>query len=51
VDYSSVKNGQADLDLLDVSIPKVVIHKHGGVIHVVREEGNRIRLTVSLPLG
>jgi PAS domain S-box-containing protein len=51
VDYSSVKNGQADLDLLDVSIPKVVIHKHGGVIHVVREEGTRIRLTVSLPLG
>jgi PAS domain S-box-containing protein len=51
VDYSSVKNGQADLDLLDVSIPKVVIHKHGGVIHVTKEEDNRIKLTISLPLG
>ncbi len=51
VDYSSVKNGQTDLEQLDVSIPKVVIHKHGGVVHVVKEEGNRIKLTISLPLG
>jgi K+-sensing histidine kinase KdpD len=50
VDYSPVKNGQADLEQLDVSIPKVVIHKHGGVIHVTKENGQRIKLTIALPL-
>jgi nitrogen-specific signal transduction histidine kinase len=50
VDYSPVKNGQADLEQLDVSIPKVVIHKHGGMIHVTKENGQRIKLTIALPL-
>ncbi|MBI5582870.1 MAG: PAS domain-containing protein [Deltaproteobacteria bacterium] len=49
VDYSSVKDSWADADLLDVSIPKVVIHKHGGVIHVSKEDDQRIKLTISLP--
>jgi signal transduction histidine kinase len=50
VDYSSVKN-QGESDPLDVSIPKVVIHKHGGTVQVAKENGRRVILTISLPVS
>jgi signal transduction histidine kinase len=38
-------------DLADVSLPKVVIHKHGGKISVAKDEARRITITISLPTG
>ncbi|MEW6185710.1 MAG: cache domain-containing protein [Thermodesulfobacteriota bacterium] len=37
-------------DLPDVSLSKVIIHKHSGKIQVSQEENHRIRLTITLPL-
>ncbi|MBA4393603.1 MAG: hypothetical protein C0407_08630, partial [Desulfobacca sp.] len=50
LDYPSVKNAPVS-DLVDVSIPKVVIHKHGGKINVSKEDDHRLKITISLPLG
>ena len=49
VDYPSVKNSPVS-DLVDVSISKVVIHKHGGKISVTQEDDHRLKLTIALPL-
>jgi PAS domain S-box-containing protein len=35
----------------DVSLAKVVIHQHGGVINVTKENAQRIKITISLPLA
>ena len=35
----------------DVSMAKIVIHQHGGVINVSKENTRRIRITISLPLA
>ncbi len=49
VDYSSVKNSPVS-DLPDVSISKVVIHKHGGTISVTQEDDHRLKLIITLPV-
>jgi PAS domain S-box-containing protein len=38
-------------ELGDVSLAKVVIHQHGGVISVTKENAQRIKITISLPLA
>jgi PAS domain S-box-containing protein len=38
-------------DAADVSIPKVIIFKHGGKISVSKEEDQQIKITISLPLS
>lgn len=48
VDYSTVTSGPVS-DLVDVSISKVVIHRHGGKINVIKEDDHRIKITISLP--
>ncbi len=49
VDYSSLKNSPVS-DRPDVSISKVVIHKHGGTISITPENDQRLKLTITLPL-
>jgi len=39
-----------DRDVMDVPICKVLIHKHGGIINVDKENDNLIKITISLPL-
>lgn len=46
---ATVKNG-VEKDLHDVSLARMIIHKHGGKIHLARERENRIRMTITLPL-
>jgi PAS domain S-box-containing protein len=48
-DYSSATTG-FEPDPPDVSISKVIIHKHGGAINVTQEDAHRIKLTITLPL-
>jgi PAS domain S-box-containing protein len=45
------ENGDRVSDRLDVSLAKVVIHQHGGVINVSKENAQRIKITISLPLA
>jgi nitrogen-specific signal transduction histidine kinase len=45
------ENGDPVSDRLDVSLAKVVIHQHGGVINVSKENAQRIKITISLPLA
>ena len=35
----------------DVSLAKIVILQHGGVINVSKENAQRIKITISLPLA
>ncbi|MDP3030090.1 MAG: cache domain-containing protein [Deltaproteobacteria bacterium] len=42
--------GGPDRDIMDVPICKVVIHKHGGVINVSKEDDNLVKINISLPL-
>jgi K+-sensing histidine kinase KdpD len=35
----------------DVSLAKIVIHQHGGVINVSKENTRRIKITISFPLA
>lgn len=39
-----------DKDVMDVPLCKVLIHKHGGIINVNKENDNLIKITISLPL-
>jgi PAS domain S-box-containing protein len=48
VDYASVSHRPGS-ELVDVSISKVVIHKHGGKITVTQEADHNIRITIVLP--
>jgi PAS domain S-box-containing protein len=50
IDTSSVQEAPI-LDIADVSIPKVVIFKHGGKINVSKEDDQHIKITIALPLG
>jgi PAS domain S-box-containing protein len=43
--------GDPESDRLDVSLAKVVIHQHGGVINVIKENAQGIKITISLPLA
>ena len=49
VDYSSVKKNY-DSDPPDVSISKMIIHKHRGTINVIQEDAHQIKITIALPL-
>jgi len=49
VDYPFPK-GVPDEDIMDVPICRVLIHKHGGLVNVTKENGNLIKITISLPL-
>lgn len=35
----------------DVSLVKIVIHQHGGVINVSKEDAQRVKITISFPLA
>jgi PAS domain S-box-containing protein len=48
VGYPFRKNGR-DMDIMDVPICRVLIHKHGGVIHVAKEKENVVKISISLP--
>lgn len=49
LDYGPAKIAPVS-ERVDVSIPKVVIHKHGGKITVTQEDDRRIKITIALPL-
>lgn len=49
LDYAPAKIAPVS-ELVDVSIPKVVIHKHGGKITVTQEDDRWIKITITLPL-
>jgi nitrogen-specific signal transduction histidine kinase len=40
--------GEADLEL---PMTKVVIHKHGGIINITREDDGKIMITITFALG
>ncbi len=39
----------SDEDIIDVPICRVLIHKHGGVVNVSKEEDNLVKITINLP--
>ena len=39
-----------DGDIIDVPICRVLVHKHGGIINVSKENDNLVKITISLPL-
>jgi PAS domain S-box-containing protein len=49
IDYP-FERGVPDRDIMDVPICSVVIHKHGGLINVNKEDDNCVVITISLPL-
>lgn len=48
VDYP-FRKGETEMDIMDVPICRVLIHKHGGVIHVTKEKENVVKISISLP--
>jgi nitrogen-specific signal transduction histidine kinase len=42
--------GTTNGDIMDVPIAKVVIHNHGGIINVGKEDDNLVWIDISLPL-
>lgn len=48
VDYPFAR-GKLDTDTMDVSMCRVIIHKHGGIINVSKENNNVVTITISLP--
>ncbi len=46
---ASPEKGGLGTERGDVSLVKIVIHRHGGVINVSKENGDRIKITISLP--
>lgn len=49
VAYPFVK-GTTNGDIMDIPIAKVVIHNHGGIINVYKEDNNEVWIHISLPL-
>jgi len=47
-DYPFVK-GKPGTAIMDVPMCKVIIHKHGGIINVSKENNNVVKITISLP--
>jgi len=43
-------SGGPDRDIMDVPICKIVIHKHGGIINVIKEDDDLVKINISLPL-
>jgi len=48
VDYPFAK-GKPDIDIMDIPMCKVIIHKHGGIVNVSKENKNVVKITISLP--
>ncbi len=46
---ASPEKGEQGTERGDVSLVKIVIHRHGGVINVSKENAERIKITLSLP--
>lgn len=42
--------GGPDRDIIDVPICKIIIHKHGGIINVSKEDEHVVKINISLPL-
>jgi PAS domain S-box-containing protein len=49
IDYPSVKNTSGE-EPPDVSISKMIIYKHRGMINVTQENDRHLKLTITLPL-
>jgi K+-sensing histidine kinase KdpD len=45
------EKGEPVCDRVDVSLAKIVINQHGGVINASKENAQRIKITISLPLA
>jgi PAS domain S-box-containing protein len=43
------EKGEPVSDRVDVSLAKIVINQHGGFINVIKENDQRIKITISLP--
>ena len=41
--------GKPDTTIMDVPMCKIIIHKHGGIIDVGKENNNVVKITISLP--
>ena len=50
IDYPFPK-GVPDKDIMDIPICRVLIHKHGGIVNVNKENENIVKITISLPLA
>ncbi len=50
IDYPFPK-GVPDKDIMDIPICRVLIHKHGGIINVNKENDNIVKITISLPFA
>ncbi|UCG81240.1 MAG: PAS domain-containing protein [Desulfobacterales bacterium] len=48
VDYPFAR-GQPDAAIMDVPMCRVIIHKHGGIINVNKENNNVVKITIALP--
>lgn len=43
--------GGTDADIMDLPMSKIIIHKHGGLIEVRKEDENLIKIIIDLPGG
>ena len=48
VEYPFAKS-KPDKAIMDVPMCKIIIHKHGGIINVSKENDNVVKITISLP--
>jgi PAS domain S-box-containing protein len=48
VDFPFAK-GKPDAAIMDVPMCRVIIHKHGGIINVSKENSNVVKITIALP--
>jgi PAS domain S-box-containing protein len=51
VAYPFAGGGAADSDIMDLPMSKIIIHKHGGLIEVKKEDENLIKIIIDLPGG
>jgi len=49
IDYPFLRD-IPDRDVIDVPVCRVLVHKHGGIINVSKENDNLVKITISLPL-
>jgi PAS domain S-box-containing protein len=43
--------GKSDAAIIDVPMARVIIHKHGGIIEVKKDDSHLVNITISLPLA
>jgi hypothetical protein len=48
VDFPFAK-GKPDAPIMDVPMCRVIVHKHGGIISVSKENKNIIKIAIALP--